>query len=253
MIFSDWLIKNKIKIIVFDFDDTLCKTKWVFERQLRTCASYFSHSLGGKDAEGWYRELEKNNNRLFEVFKVNPKRWVEVVNQTIGDVDQEIKDKAVEIFMKIYREPLPFIEGVEESLSELKKQKMNMAIHTHANADWTWRKYDWLRLDRFFPKDKVFISNEDDHKTADSWRKVFEFLDCPPKKGMVIGDSPRSDINPALEIGVGKCVLYQGGEIWSVHRQEILKNVRVIKNLTEMFDLGLKLFAKSDTDLAAVD
>ena len=226
----------KPKVIVFDLDDTICQTRWIFEKQMKACADYLANALGGKNSDEWLTEIETVNNRLFEIFKVNPKRWVKLVDQIAANADQNIKERAIDIFNQIYFKPLPFVDGAEETLKMLTNNKINMAIHTHANADWTWRKYEWLGLDRFFDKEKILISNEDDHKTAASWKRVFDELNCPPEEGMVVGDSPRSDINPALEIGVKECVLYQGGEIWSVHQMDVPKTVRIVKDIREILD-----------------
>lgn len=155
-------------------------------------------------------------------------------------IDENVQDKAKRILARIYQISPKYIERTEEGLGFLKKIGISMGIVTHANAEWTWRKYNWLELNRFFHWDDIYIVDENGHKTIKSWQKAMEYFKVRPKNCLVVGDSPRSDINPVCELGVEYCFLVQNPfEIWSIHQQPVDElKTRGIKSVNDLRWLG---------------
>lgn len=55
---------------------------------------------------------------------------------------------------------------------------------------------------------------------------------------MVVGDSPRSDINPATQIGVKQCILIDSHSKWSIQQENVNSSVIRVKNLVELIEIG---------------
>ena len=129
------------------------------------------------------------------------------------------------------------LEGAEEGLNFLTKIDTPIGIVTHGGSEWTWKKYNWLDLKRFVAWDDIYIVDENKHKTSESWREAVKYFGLKPEESAVIGDSPRSDINPACQIGVRQCFLIEDPKQWSVHNEPVNENVRKISNLSQIVDV----------------
>lgn len=122
-------------------------------------------------------------------------------------------------------------------VDELAKVDIPIGLVTHAGSEWTWRKFNWLDLGRFVSWDDVFIVDENKHKTSESWREAVRYFGLRPEQCAVVGDSPRSDINPAWEAGIRQCFLVEDLKQWSVHNQPVDEKVKKIANLSQIVDV----------------
>jgi phosphoglycolate phosphatase-like HAD superfamily hydrolase len=176
---------------------------------------------------------------LFEKYAVNPKRWYLVVEEVRKkhQLPKEITGRAREILRQIYLERLDFLDGAEEALVGLRELGVELKIVTHASKKWTRLKYkNWLKLDRFLRWEDVFAVNINEHKTDSSWLMACDYFEVKPNEVGVVGDSPRSNINPVRRIGVEKCFLVEDEIQWSVHNQPIDEGVIKVKNLIGVLD-----------------
>lgn len=142
------------------------------------------------------------------------------------------------IFQNIYDTPTTFLDGAEKTLGFLNKIEIPIGIVTHANRPWTYKKYQWLDLQRFLNWDDIFIVDENIHKTSGSWQDALNYFHLQPQVCAVIGDSPRSDINPAIKIGVKHCFLVKNPIFWSVHQQPTPLDTPNIENIFQLIQIG---------------
>jgi len=235
--FNVWRKEKGINRFLFDLDDTICGTRKVF----RDCMSMAYDFLGSNapiiSKDKWQRLIEETNNRLFEQFAVNPNRWNMVVDELtkLYELPTSVQETTKQIFSQIYLIPPEILEGVEEGLGFLTKVEAPIGIVTHAGSEWTWRKYNWLDLKRFVSWDDIFIVDENKHKTSKSWLDAVRYFGLKPEECAAAGDSPRSDINPAWEIGIRQCFLVEDPKQWAVHNQPVDKSVRKISNISQIF------------------
>jgi FMN phosphatase YigB (HAD superfamily) len=239
--FKEWCRKEGVNLFLFDADDTLWKTVPVFRKFMADCYDYLALNAPVLDREGWKKAIQEVNDRFFEIYGVNPTRWAHVMtelSQQFGLSDTN-RDRAVEILMQIYNTPPQFLEGTEKGLAFLRQADVPFGIVTHANEEWTKRKYDWLNLSRFIKWEQIFIVNEDGHKTAESWAQAISYFGSTPERCAIVGDSPRSDINPASQIGVRHCFLFEtNSNRWSIHNQAVPETTITISNIGELIKLG---------------
>ena len=237
--FLGWCQKNKIARFLIDGDDTLWGTVEIF-RGFQTDSYSYLHQETGVAEETWKKRIMALNDRFFEQFGVNPTRWEKVTSQLAKDfsLSAEIETETLKILMQIYNTPPVLLPGTEQGLTFLQQTGVPFSLVTHANAAWTKQKIDWLGLGRFFSPQDVHIIDENGHKTAQSWLGVINYYQLQPNQCVVIGDSPRSDINPVWELGVRQAFLLKRElSIWSIHERPISSEVAVISSLEALKEL----------------
>ena len=152
----------------------------------------------------------------------------------------QAKSQLKQILAEMYQIPPKFVEETESGLAFLKSTGIQMGIVTHANVEWTRRKFGWLGLERFLGWDDVFVVDENGHKTKESWMEAMNYFKVRPENCVVVGDSPRSDINPVCELGVRHCFLVKNKyDIWSIHQQPMDElKTRKVRSVNDLRWLG---------------
>jgi putative hydrolase of the HAD superfamily len=97
-------------------------------------------------------------------------------------------------------------------------------------------------LGRFF--DRVHVVPE---KDSDAFRKLIADYGLHPEQTWMVGNSPRSDINPAVEAGIG-AVYIPHPNTWTLEMEEVLDSERV----TVLRSFGDLAAFFSDRESAAV-
>jgi len=236
--FSQWCRNEGVKCFLLDLDDTLCPTRQVFKEFMSQAYCYLENSVPAVSKEKWKEEIETINDRLFEKLGVNSNRWNYVVDELAEKhlLGEKIKQETKQIFQQIYDTPFTFLDGAEEGLTFIGKVGIPIGIVTHAGPEWTWKKYNWLNLRRFLNWDDVFMVDENKHKTTESWVQAIRYFGLKAGECAVVGDSPRSDINPAREAGVRNCFLVEDPKQWVVHDQQMDESVKKIKSLNRLIE-----------------
>lgn len=240
LLFRKWNEKNGIELYLLDGDDTIWDIQGIFRKFLSESYGYLSQEVPLLSPKEWEAKIIEINNELFEKVGVNPNRWNLVMDRLSAEqnLPPNVSGKALDILKKIYLTPPDFLEGSEEGLEFLRKTQTPFGIVTHANNAWTWEKYQWLGLSRYLSWDNIFIVDENRHKTAESWKEAFAYFHVPAEKVAVVGDSPRSDINPAREAGARHCFLINNAKRWTIHNQPVDAEVITINSLKDFIGLG---------------
>lgn len=237
--FSGWCKEKGVVRFLFDLDDTICGTRKIFKAFVSSASDFLGVNIPVISRDSWKELIETENNRLFEQLGVNPNKWNVIVDELskLHELPKLVQEKTKQIFSQIFLTPPELLKGAEEGLSFLTKVDMPIGIVTHASSEWTWKKYNWLNLERFMSWDDVFIVGQDKLKTSDSWCNAVKYFGLNPKDCAAVGDSPRSDINPAWEIGIKQCFLVEDPKQWTIQNQPVDKNVRKIANLSQIVDV----------------
>lgn len=236
IIFEKWCEEKKIKWILLDIDGTICNTPSIFINQMDRCCDYLYQETG-RSADQWLKELRQYSDELFATHFVNPKRWEAAVKKmaSIHKLPRRLTNNCIEILMCIYKTPIPYLPGAEDCLIFLKTLKIPLALVTHAGRDWTDRKFKWLGLNRFVDKKNVWAVDINTNKTDQSWQQAMDYLIVKPENCLVIGDSPKSDIEACLKIGVPTDQVILVNEMkWSIHQTDLPKEVKRIDNLGQL-------------------
>lgn len=172
--FQNWIDQKDIKQILFDLDDTICDTSKIFAKALFQSAEFLTKNHPFLTREQWHEEVKILNNNTFEKYGVNPNKWDYGVDDMSRkyEITPENQASVKKILQEIYKTPVEMLYGSETGLDFLTQLNISIGIVTHANAEWTWEKYDWLNLKRFVKPENVVIIDENGHKTAESWQQA---------------------------------------------------------------------------------
>jgi len=241
LLFSKWCRRNGIEHFLFDGDDTVWATIEIFRRFMSNCCDYLALNVPALTRDEWEERMQEVNDAMFKTHSVNPIRWKYVMAEIAREnvLLTSVKNRATEILMQIYQTPPRFLDGAEEGLGFIKRSGISFGVVTHANRHWTRQKYEWLQLSRFLDWDDVYVVDENGHKTEESWRQAIEYFHTRPERCAVVGDSPRSDINPASMIGVEHRFLIKNQfERWPIHDQPVAPGTVMIPDIRELIGLG---------------
>jgi putative hydrolase of the HAD superfamily len=132
--------------------------------------------------------------------------------------EREIRPDDLEHVMslaeRILQQPMELIEGVEETLEEL-SQRHKLALFTKGHPDEQRMKVDRSGLGRHFSYTGIVKE-----KDSPAYLRLIAENEFPAAKTWMIGNSPKSDINPALQAGLG-AVLVPHARTWVLEHQEL--------------------------------
>lgn len=218
--------------LLIDGDDTLWENNIYFERAVEEFTDFLAHSaLKPQEVRAVLDEIEmamgygsKNFARsLQEAYRQLAER----------DVREEDLERVRSFGEQIMHHPMQVMEGVEETLAYL-SPRHRLILLTKGNQDEQRIKIDNSGLNVYF--EHTVIVAEKDIATYNQLIHEFE-LDVP--QTWMIGNSPRSDINPARNVGLN-AVFIPHPHTWHLEKQEIVTdgpgNILQLERFAELRD-----------------
>ncbi|MDQ6691185.1 MAG: HAD hydrolase-like protein [Candidatus Dormibacteraeota bacterium] len=139
--------------------------------------------------------------------------------------ERDVTASELEIVMGMARDilqrPLVVLPGVEATLAELGKRH-ELTLFTKGERVEQQLKVDRSGLAPLFAR--VVIAPE---KDPAAYRELVTEHGLDPGRTWMVGNSPRSDINPALEVGLG-AVFVPHSRTWKLELAEIVSSPRLI-------------------------
>jgi putative hydrolase of the HAD superfamily len=115
---------------------------------------------------------------------------------------------------RILEQPLELIEGVEETLGYL-AGKYDLTLFTKGHPEEQRLKIDRSGVGSYFAHTAIVKE-----KDAPAYRRLVEERGLDPDCTWMVGNSPKSDINPALEAGLN-AVLVPHAHTWVLEHQDL--------------------------------
>jgi putative hydrolase of the HAD superfamily len=110
--------------------------------------------------------------------------------------------------------PMEVIDGVEETLAHL-AQRHDLTLFTKGHPEEQKLKVDRSGLGTFFAHTAIVKE-----KNAAAYRTLVEERAMDPARTWMIGNSPKSDVNPALAAGLS-AVFIPHAHTWVLEKEEI--------------------------------
>lgn len=189
-----------IKVAAFDADDTLWDCQSSFEHVQKEYCRLLSPWVGKDAIARSLLETEKANMPLLGFgCKAFTMSLIEnAIKVTDGKVDCFTIGKLIELGKWLLTTPGTPLPGVENTLAAIRQStNLKMIVFTKGEAIDQKNKMRRSGLNGFF--DDVVITDE---KTTDEYLKLCRMCDCQPEEMVMIGNSFKSDIDPALSIGM---------------------------------------------------
>ncbi|MCL4402715.1 MAG: HAD family hydrolase [Acidobacteria bacterium] len=203
--------------LIIDADDTLWENNIYFERAFEEFVAYLDHSrLSQDEVRQVLDEIELVNMKVHGYGSLNFGRNLRQCYQRLAE--REVREDDLRTVMsfaeRILEAPLEVIEGVPETLEYL-ATRHDLTLFTKGHPDEQKLKIDSSGLGVYFGHTAIVKE-----KDAAAYCRLTRSRSMDPRRAWMIGNSPRSDINPALEAGLN-AVYVPHPRTWVLERQEI--------------------------------
>ena len=199
--------------LIMDADDTLWENNIYFEQAIHAFVTFLDHSrLSREEVRSVLDEVE----RLMGYGTVNfTKSLVETYRRLAEkDLQEEDIEQVRRFGEQIGNQPLQLLEGVRETLDYL-SPRHDLFLLTKGDNEEQKLKVERSGIEEYFKQ--VLIVPEKDIIT---YHRVVNELQIDPQRAWMIGNSPRSDINPALAVGLN-AVYIPHPHTWHLEHEEV--------------------------------
>jgi putative hydrolase of the HAD superfamily len=203
--------------LLIDADDTLWENNIYFERAFDAFCDFLDHStLEPRQVREVLNEIELVNAKIHGYGAVNFGRNLQQAYRHLAEREIRAEDleHVLALAARILEQPLETIQGVEETLAYL-AERHELTLFTKGHAEEQRLKIDRSGLARFFRRTAIVRE-----KDAAAYHAIVEQRGWSRAETWMIGNSPKSDINPALEAGLN-AVLVPHEHTWMLELQEL--------------------------------
>jgi putative hydrolase of the HAD superfamily len=206
-----------MSFLIFDADDTLWENNIYFERAFDHFVDFLNHSrLSPFQIREVLNEIELVNAKLHGYGSKNFGLNLQQAYRHLAERD--LRDQDLEHVMslaeRILEQPMEVIEDVEPTLAYL-APRHDLTLFTKGHPEEQRLKLDRSGLARYFTHTAIVKE-----KDAGAYLRLVEDRSLDPSQTWMIGNSPKSDINPALEAGLN-AVLVPHPHTWVLERQDL--------------------------------
>jgi putative hydrolase of the HAD superfamily len=209
--------ENGAQTLLIDADDTLWENNVYFERAIAEFISFLDHQEHtAEQVREVLNDVERDcivkhgyglhsfANALVDTFE----------RLTVDPVTPELHERIHRFAHQIAEHPVEILPGIPETLAYL-GQRHHLILMTKGNVAEQSGKVERSGLKQYFAA--VEIVPEKDEST---YRKAAVKYALPAATTWMIGNSPKSDINPALAAGL-HAVFVPHGNTWILEHEEL--------------------------------
>lgn len=199
--------------LLIDADDTLWENNIYFEEAVHEFIRFLAHSsLQPEDVRAVLNEVERD----MGYGSLNFTRSLLETYRRLAERDLTEDDLAhVRTFgAMIARHPIELMNGVQETLEYL-APRHQLILLTKGDEEEQKLKLENSGLESYFSA--ILVVSEKDQST---YERLIDELQLVPVQTWMIGNSPRSDINPALAAGLN-AVFIPHPHTWQLEIQEL--------------------------------
>jgi putative hydrolase of the HAD superfamily len=206
------------QFLIIDADDTLWENNIYFERAFEQFVAFLDHSsMAPQEVRDILDEIERTNAKIHGYGSLNFGRnlaecYRHLAEREISDTDLA---KVIGFAERILECPMEVIEGVAETLEYL-AGRHDLTLFTKGRVDEQRLKMDRSGLGRFFQHTAIVKE-----KDPAAYRRLIAERGMLPATTWMIGNSPKSDVNPALEAGLN-AVFVPHAHTWVLEKQDIV-------------------------------
>jgi putative hydrolase of the HAD superfamily len=212
---SNYRLSNQTLLI--DADDTLWENNLYFEQAIEAFIDFLDHSsLSREQVRAVLDEIELANSTAHgygsKSFGHSLRQCYEHLSERdIGDDDLAT---VLGFGEQILLQDIVLLPGVAETLVEL-SGRHKLVMLTKGSEEEQRMKIDRSGIDMHFI-DAIVVPE----KSESTYHETMHSLSCHPASTWMIGNSPKSDINPALAAGLN-AVFIPHERTWSLEHQEL--------------------------------
>lgn len=211
--------KDRIRLWIFDADDTLWESALFFRRAEEDFIALME-SLGFNPDETRL-EVRKRDIERLSVTGYGARPYMDTLRnilwERVTETTSYMQDSLEYISNCLLHHPLVLLPGVLNTLLSMHAAGKNMVVYTMGEEDHQNDKFLRSGIASFFTGIRIVPV-----KTGRTLVELLSESGIPPEQACMVGNSPRSDINPALECGVN-AVYYHRNDTWHAEKTGFLR------------------------------
>jgi putative hydrolase of the HAD superfamily len=223
--------------LIFDADDTLWENNIYFEQAFDQFCGFLSHSrMSPNEIRAFLDDIERENAKVHGYGARNfGRNLIECFRQLS---EREWKDHHLDTVTtfahNILKSPMELIDGVEQTVALL-APRHELTLFTKGDPDEQNEKIDRSGLRPYF--DHCAVVKE---KNRAAYLELADIRGFDLERTWMIGNSPKSDINPAIAAGM-RAVYVPHLRTWGLEKEEILDAdgrlmvIQEFRDLTKVF------------------
>jgi putative hydrolase of the HAD superfamily len=203
--------------LIVDADDTLWENNIYFESAFEDFCDFLGHStLAPDQVREVLDEIEIVNNKTHGYGTANfARNLTQCYHKLVErDVDPDDLMRIMNFTEQILHHPIELMPGVDETLEYL-ASRHSLTLFTKGDPEEQKLKIDRSGLAIYFGHTAIVKE-----KNAASYAALIRERRLEPAHSWMIGNSPKSDINPALEAGLN-AVFVPHERTWTLERAEL--------------------------------
>jgi putative hydrolase of the HAD superfamily len=219
--------------LIIDADDTLWENNIYFERAFDEFCDFLAHSsMSPAEVRAVLDEIETVNNKIHGYGTANFARNLAECYHKLAERDVRPEDlpRVMSFAEQIVHHPIEIIAGVEETLEYL-SMRHDLTLFTKGNPEEQKLKLDRSGLAIYFGHTAIVKE-----KDAASYTALIRERNLDRSRTWMIGNSPKSDINPALEVGIN-AVFVPHQHTWRLEHEEVREGNGRLLRLEEFSEL----------------
>jgi putative hydrolase of the HAD superfamily len=219
--------------LIVDADDTLWENNIYFERAFDDFCDFLAHSaLSPDQVRDVLDEIEIVNSQTHGYGTANFARNLTQCYHKLAERDVSPPDlqRIMSFTDQILHHPIEVIAGVEETLDYL-SQRHSLTLFTKGDPEEQKLKVDRSGLAVYFGHTAIVKE-----KNAQSYDALIRERSLEPAHTWMIGNSPKSDVNPALEAGLN-AVFVPHERTWTLERAELREGPGQLLRITRFPEL----------------
>jgi putative hydrolase of the HAD superfamily len=203
--------------LILDADDTLWENNVYFEDAFDQFCAYLAHSsMAPQQIRAVLDEIETGNAKVNGYGCRNFARNLAACFQHLAEreISEHDLDAVREFAHAILDRPIELLAGVEDTIAEL-SARHELTLFTKGDPEEQQFKIDRSGLTRYFRHTGIVKE-----KNEPAYRELAQQRGFPFEKTWMIGNSPKSDINPALAAGLN-AVYVPHPRTWSLEHEPV--------------------------------
>ncbi len=222
--------------LIIDADDTLWENNVHFESATEGFLDLIEARGGSREAARTL--LPRIEHRNIPIHGYGSRGFTFSLMETLEEVTgrpttSEDRERILSFGEGVRRMPIQYLPGVVETLTVLKEEH-RLILFTKGDREEQRDKVERSGALVYFHH--VEITGE---KRPDDYRRLVASHGLDRDESWMVGNSPRSDINPALEVGLG-AVYIPHPNTWSLEHEEVRSltgaRLKVLKKFSELLD-----------------
>jgi putative hydrolase of the HAD superfamily len=206
------------QFLLIDGDDTLWENNVYFEQAIEAFIDFLGHSSMSRDqVRAALDEIERMNVAVHGYGSASFTKNLRQTYERLVDRDLQPEDieHVLQLGERIANQPMQLIPGVAETVRYL-ADRHDLMLLTKGHPEEQRLKIERSALESFFSA--TAIVREKDEAT---YRAIVEERQLDPACTWMVGNSPRSDINPALAAGL-RAVFIPHEHTWRLEKEEVV-------------------------------